>query len=134
MAKAEQIQFVKHVDINGSLCAYDTSHHVPFEIKRVFTVTAQTDDIRGNHAHKECTQLLICVSGKIHITCDSGSDITQFELDDMSKGLLVPPGNWTRQQYKMNGSVLMVLCDQSYDPDDYIFDYEEFKRSFALQR
>jgi len=133
MAKSKKIQFVKHVDVNGALCAYEASQGVPFDIKRVFTVTAQQGDVRGDHSHIECSQLLICVSGHITLSCDNGNEVTQHELDDMHKGLLVPPGIWTRQDYKMNGSVLMVLCDREYDPDDYIFDYKEFKQKLGVQ-
>ena len=43
------------------------STQVPFMICRVFTVLADIDGKRGEHAHKECNQLLTCVSGAIKL-------------------------------------------------------------------
>jgi len=125
----ELIQFALHKDLNGALCAYQAQQHVPFNIRRVFTVTACKDDVRGKHAHKQCTQLLICVSGRIRTGCDDGQTVTQFTLDDMSVGLLIPPGIWAEEEYLSDGAVLMVLCDRDYDADDYIRDYNEFKHT-----
>ena len=47
----------------------------------------------------------------------------------MGKGLLIPAGIWAFEKYINEGSVLMVLCDQAYEKDDYIFNYEEFKKN-----
>ena len=65
MDDVQVVRFQKHVHNNGALCAYETGDKVPFVIKRVFTVNAQQGDVRGNHAHSECTQLLVCVSGAV---------------------------------------------------------------------
>jgi hypothetical protein len=47
----------------------------------------------------------------------------------MGKGLLIPSSIWASQKYIHEGSVLMVLCDRIYDKNDYIFNYEEFKKN-----
>lgn len=109
------------------LCVYEGGQHVPFDIRRVFTVSAREGDTRGDHAHKQCTQLLICVSGKIRVSCDDGSFVTQHLLDNMGAGLLVPPGIWAKEEYVTDSAVLMVLCDRHYEVDDYIRDYNDFK-------
>lgn len=121
------IKFPMHGDSNGDLCVYECGQHVPFDVRRVFTVSAKAGDIRGNHAHKKCTQLLVCVTGQIHVTCDDGSIITQHLLDSMDVGLLVPPGIWAKEEYLMDDAVLMVLCDRGYEAEDYIRDYNNFK-------
>lgn len=118
-----------HGDNNGDLCVYECGQHVPFNIRRVFTVSAKAGDIRGNHTHKKCTQLLVCVTGQIRVTCDDGSVITQHLLDSMDVGLLVPPGIWAKEEYLMDDAVLMVLCDRGYEAEDYIRDYNNFKVS-----
>ena len=51
----------------------------------------------------------------------------------MGLGLLIPPGVWTKQEYMVDGAVLMVLCDRSYEVDDYIRDYNDFKAYFGLK-
>lgn len=127
MNRATALHFKKHEDPNGMLCVYEGGQQVPFEIRRVFTVSAGAGDTRGDHAHKQCTQLLVCVSGKIRVSCDDGAVATQHLLDSMSTGLLVPPGIWARQEYLTDGAVLMVLCDRGYEAEDYLRDYNDFK-------
>ena len=127
MAKPTLINFKKHKHENGELCVYECGQLVPFNVRRVFTVSAKLNDIRGKHAHKQCSQLLICVFGKIRVTCDDGFNITNYELDNMELGLLVPPGIWAKQEYLLDDSVLMVLCDSNYEESDYIRDYKELQ-------
>ena len=127
MSDARLINFPKHEDVSDILCVYQCGEHVPFDIQRVFTIAARKDEIRGNHAHKKCTQLLVCLRGQIRAWCDDGASVTEYMLDNMGVGLLVPPGVWAREEYLLEGTVLMVLCDRGYEPDDYIRDYNDYK-------
>lgn len=121
------VHFPKHVDDRGMLYVYESGQHVSFTIQRVFTVRAREGDVRGGHAHKQCTQLLICVSGKIRVTCDNGLDVFEYLLDDMGVGLFIPPGIWAQEEYIADCAVMMVLCDHGYEASDYIRDYSEFQ-------
>lgn len=132
MTKATVIHFPKYLDPNGVLCVYESGQQVPFDIRRIFTVSAMGGDIRGDHAHKQCSQLLVCVSGQIRVVCDDGLAFTYHLLDSMNIGLLVPPGIWAREEYMTDGAVLMVLCDRGYEADDYIRDYNDFKTFIGL--
>src|SRR4051812_26641800 len=133
MMQPELIHFSKHLDDNGVLCVYECGRHVPFDIRRVFTISARHGDVRGDHAHKKCTQLLVCVSGQIHVACDDGSVVSEYLLDGMGVGLLVPPGIWATEKYLENDAVLMVLCDRGYEAEDYIRDYKDFKTFIELK-
>ncbi len=121
------IKFPRHADTNGVLHVYESGRHVPFDIRRIFTVSAMAGDIRGDHAHKQCSQLLVCTSGKIRVICDDRAELTTYTLDRPDLGLLIPPGIWAREDYLTDSAVLMVLCDRIYEEHDYIRDYEEFK-------
>jgi dTDP-4-dehydrorhamnose 3,5-epimerase-like enzyme len=92
---------------------------------------ARKGDIRGDHAHKKCTQLLVCVSGQIRVICDTGLAKTEYILKDMENGLLIPPCIWATQEYATDDAVLMVLCDRGYEAEDYIRDPGEFKEFLA---
>ena len=129
MLKEKIIQFEVHSNSSGNLCVYESDDGVPFDIKRIFTVMAKKNEIRGNHAHKICQQLLVCVSGEIEVICDDGLNQRIYRLSEMGKGLLIPAGIWAFEKYINEGSVLMVLCDRIYDKNDYIFNYEEFKKN-----
>lgn len=133
MANATPIHFPKYEDTNGVLCVFECGRYVPFDVRRVFTVSARAGDIRGDHAHRKCTQLLVCVSGQIRVTCDDGSAVTQYLLDNMGVGLLVPPGIWAKEDYMVDDAVLMVLCDRGYEAEDYVRDYNDFKTFIELK-
>ena len=133
MLKEKIIQFEVHSNSSGNLCVYESDDKVPFDIKRIFTVTAKKNEIRGNHSHKICKQLLVCVSGEIEVTCDDGLNQRIYRLSEMGKGLLIPAGIWASEKYINEGSVLMVLCDQAYEKNDYIFNYEEFKKTIRIK-
>ena len=121
------VSFPKYPEENGILCVYESGWRVPFDIRRVFTVSAMVGDIRGNHAHRQCSQLLVCVTGEIRIICDNGLEVSNHMLDSADQGLLIPPGIWARQDDLTDGALMMVLCDRVYEEEDYIRDYDEFK-------
>jgi len=90
-------------------------------------------DSRGNHAHKKCDQLMVCLSGQIKVTCDNGSNITTQLLKSGENGLFVPSGIWAKQDYLTDQAVLMVLCDRNFEENDYIRDFNEFKKFVSSQ-
>jgi dTDP-4-dehydrorhamnose 3,5-epimerase-like enzyme len=114
------------VDKTGGLSVIEGGINMPFDILRVFTVSAPKDAIRGDHAHKKCSQFMVCVSGVIEIICDNGIEETIYQLDSPSIGLNVEPGIWAKEKYLTENAVLMVLCDMPYKNEDYIRDYNEF--------
>lgn len=114
-------------DPNGTLSVIEGSRHVPFEIKRLFYVYGvHPGDVRGQHAHREAAQALICVRGTVKVTVDDGRAKKTFTLDRPDRGLLIPPTLWAEQRYELAASVLLVLSDQPYSESDYIRDYAAF--------
>ena len=112
---------------NGDLTVVEGLVHIPFAIARVFVVRGAAKSSRGQHAHKDCTQFLTCPHGVVEVLCDDGSEVTSFILDRPEIGLLIPPSIWAQQSYLEDKSVLTVLCDRPYEPNDYIRNYEEYK-------
>ena len=115
-----------HRDCRGSLCALQKDHNIDFDLKRIFVVSADSGEIRGNHAHIRCSQFLICLSGSILVTCDDGKRQTDYELYDNNVGLFIPPRIWSKQRYLKDSSLLLVACDRIYEPNDYISDRPQF--------
>jgi dTDP-4-dehydrorhamnose 3,5-epimerase-like enzyme len=121
------ISLPRHTHENGELIVVQGAQHVPFAIARVFIVSALKGALRGQHAHKACTQFLMCTSGAISVACTDGFDTEVFALEGPGTGLLISPGIWASQTNLKINSVLTVLCDQEYDADDYIRNFDEFK-------
>ena len=114
-------------DETGKLVVMESGESLNITIKRVFTVLDHNDIRRGRHAHKECTQILVCQNGICQVLCDDGKQKKMFVLDNSSKGLYLPKSIWSEQIYKADNTLLLVLCDQLYDKDDYIRDYADFQ-------
>jgi len=129
IASIDAVRLIKlphYFEDNGDLVVMEGMSNVPFQIARVFVVRAPDGAIRGEHAHRTCTQFLTCPREVIEVECYDGLQKASFTLSHPNTGLLVPPGIWSRQTYKGKGAALTVLCDRYYEADDYIRDYEEF--------
>ena len=95
-------------------------------VERIFTVTAGPDVNRGGHAHQRCHQALLVLCGKVAVECFDARAHKRLLLSPDSGMLVIPPGIWMEQCYLEAGSVLLVLCDRPYEPEDYIHDRDEF--------
>jgi dTDP-4-dehydrorhamnose 3,5-epimerase-like enzyme len=111
---------------NGELVAVEAGKDLPFTIQRNFTIRSPGGTMRGKHAHKHCAQFMICQLGTVEVTCDDGKKQKLFVLDNFDVGLLVPPGIWATERFLGSQCILNVLCDQRYDEDDYIRNYNDF--------
>lgn len=128
----KEIIFPLKTSPEASLTIYEGNKEVPFSMKRVFVVKASQKTDRGAHAHKECAQLLVAISGKCVVTCDDGTNKTTHTLTDPDHGLLIPPTIWAEQEYDA-GTALMVLTDHSYDEADYLRDYDDFLKFRGIE-
>ncbi len=126
-AAVKIIDLPRQVSATGELVVLQALDGVvPFSIMRVFTVRAGPNVTRGRHAHKQCSQLMVCAYGRCEVTCSDGLSNQNFLLDGADHGLLVPAGVWAEQRYLDLDTVLMVLCDRPYEEHDYIRNYEDF--------
>jgi dTDP-4-dehydrorhamnose 3,5-epimerase-like enzyme len=121
------LQFRAFVEPNGTLVPLTGQREIPFAIARVFYVYGAAPGItRGEHAHKQCHQLLVCVNGACEITYEDGISHRRAVLEDPTSGLWIPPSIWAMQRYLKKDSVLAVFTDRPYEEHDYIRDYQEF--------
>ena len=114
-------------DLRGNLTVGEVPADVPFAPKRYFLVLdVPTGETRGSHAHRECAQFLICVTGSCAVVVDDGRHRLEVALDRPSRGLYIPPMVWATQYKYTRDAVLLVLASHPYDASDYIRDYDEF--------
>ena len=114
-------------DLRGFLCAAEFDLDLPFVPKRCFWVYAvPNQQIRGEHAHRQCAQFLVAVKGQLRVVTDDGTQREEFWLDRPNLGLYLPPMTWGIQYGYSEDAVLMVLASDPYDPQDYIRQYDEF--------
>lgn len=120
------IELQNYIHGNGSLAVFEKDNIPEFNLQRVFFIAAQKNAIRGNHAHKLCSQLLISLSGDIEIYCDDSLSKIKHTLSSPKVGLMIPPGIWSKQVYNSPQNHLAVLCDYPYNEDEYIREYSDF--------
>jgi UDP-2-acetamido-3-amino-2,3-dideoxy-glucuronate N-acetyltransferase len=123
-----ELRRIRHaVDLRGSLVAADFSSDLPFVPQRVFTVfDVPTKDVRGEHAHHQCQQFLLCLVGSVSCVVDNGELRQEFRLDRPDVGLYMPPMTWGTQYNYSHDAVLLVFASHEYDAGDYIRDYDQF--------
>ncbi len=114
-------------DPRGNLIAREVSKGLPFVPMRCFMIfDVPTKEVRGEHAHRQCAQLLMCLRGTVCVVCDDGRNRQEFLLDDPTNGLHIPRMVWGTQYRYSEDAVLLVLASDPYDADDYIRNYDEF--------
>jgi UDP-2-acetamido-3-amino-2,3-dideoxy-glucuronate N-acetyltransferase len=122
------LHYLKEVkDMRGDLSVAEFPTEIPFVPKRYFLVyNVPSEKTRGEHAHFQCKQFLICVKGSCSVVADNGKTRVEIVLDAPNKGLYLPPLTWGIQYKYSKDAVLLVFASHQYNSDDYIRDYNNF--------
>ena len=121
------IDFPKVKDHRGNLTFIEGSHHIPYDIKRVFYLyDVPGGESRSGHAHRALRIIIIAVNGSFDVVLDDGRQRRIQPLSRANQGLFVCPGIWTELQNFTSGSVGLVLASELYDEGDYYRDYGGF--------
>ncbi|WP_433435264.1 WxcM-like domain-containing protein [Nonomuraea sp. CA-141351] len=114
-------------DLRGELSVGEFERELPFTPARYFLVfNVPSREVRGEHAHKQCEQFLVCVHGSCGILLDDGRNRREITLDRPSRGVYMPAMLWGTQYRYSPDAVLLVFASHHYDPDDYIRSYDDF--------
>lgn len=123
VSKVRLLDIIHLPEPNGNLAFIE----LPVFASRIFYIYGvKVGDVRGHHAHRECEQFLICLSGTVNITCDDGATRQVYTLDTPLKGLYIPPMVWSEQYYYSKETILVGLASHPFDEGDYIRDYKEY--------
>lgn len=121
------IDLPKIIDRRGNLTVAEENKNVPFNIKRVYWVyDVPGGECRGGHAHKQCLEFIVAVSGSFTVTLDNGEEKKTYLLNHPYQGLLVDTAIWRTLDDFSSGAVCMVMASELFEEDDYIRDYDEF--------
>jgi dTDP-4-dehydrorhamnose 3,5-epimerase-like enzyme len=113
------VSLVSNVEERGSLHAIDFDA-LPFTVRRVFMITdVPPGTKRGGHRHRSGAQVLVCISGRIEVELRRGGEHTTVTLTPDAGGLCIPAGIWAAQRYLEDGSALVVVASDPFDPATY---------------
>lgn len=111
----------------GNITLIHNSEQIPFNISRVFYLyDVPGGSSRGAHAHKVCHQFLVAASGSFEILLDDSRTKRLVQLNRPYFGLHIPPGIWASEINFSSGAICLVLASHTYEPEDYIRDYDEY--------
>ena len=115
-------------EARGHLTVGEVGKGMPFVPRRFFVISDVPDEsIRGEHAHRELHQLLVCLAGSVVAEVGDGTASRSVLLDVPHVGLHIPPMVWGVQHHYTRDAVLMVLASSEYDAADYIRDFGQYR-------
>ena len=117
-------------DERGLITICEGGEDIPFIPKRVFYIyKSKQDVVRGKHANRQTDFVLINVSGtsKVKILDGRGNELI-YALNRPNTGIYIPHMVWKEMYDFSPDSVLLCLASEHYDPNEYIRDYEEFRK------
>jgi dTDP-4-dehydrorhamnose 3,5-epimerase-like enzyme len=113
------VPLAPNVEERGRLLELDFDA-LAFPVRRVFMITdVPAGTKRGGHRHRSGAQVLVCISGRIEVELRRGTARAAVTLTPDTDGLCIPAGIWTAQRYLEEGSALVVLASDPFDPTSY---------------
>lgn len=126
---ANIIQLPKNLDRRGNLSVVEEITNIPFEIKRTYWIyDVPGGAVRGGHAYRNNEEFIVALSGSFDVVLDNGLSRTTYSLNRSYYGLYIPKGVWRQMVNFSTNSLALIMASISFDPSDYIYDYEHFKK------
>ena len=123
------INLPKIADKRGNLSLVEEFKHIPFKIERTYWIyDVPGGEKRGGHAYRENQEFIVALSGSFDVVLDDGKEKKLYSLNRSYYGLYVPKGWWRQMENFSTNALALVLASTSYTKEDYIYDYQEFKR------
>lgn len=119
----------KIADGRGNLSIIEEFKQIPFKIRRsywIYDVPGGCE--RGGHAYKKNTEFIVALSGSFDVVINDGTNEQTYHLNRSYMGLLVPKGLWRVMNNFSTNSLALILSDTEYDAEDYIMDYEDYRK------
>ena len=128
LSGVRMLEFPQHGDERGHLVVVEGMKDIPFEIKRMFYIYgSDANVVRGCHANRKSEFVFINVAGQSKVRIDDGKgNQAVFSITRPHTGLYMPSMIWKEMYDFSADSVLLVLSNEPYDPNEYIRDYDAF--------
>ena len=123
------ISLPKIEDSRGNLSFFEHPRQLPFEIARTYWIyDVPGGEVRGSHAFREQQEFIIALSGSFDVVLHDGKVEQKFTLNRSYYGLYVPKLYWRSLENFSTNSLALIVSDRMFDANDYIRDFEEFKK------
>ena len=116
-------------DLRGRLNFIEVGKGLPFQPQRLFWLHhIAPGQWRGRHGHRQSELVMIAMHGSCKVHLDDGQATDQVMLDDPAKALYVGTWVWHELTDFAAESAVLVVASTLYDENEYLRDYETFRR------
>lgn len=123
------LEFPQLGDDRGNLVVLEGESQVPFRIMRIFYMYGTKPGVeRGMHANIRSEFILINLAGTCKIKVDDGVNQEIVTLYKAHQGIYLEKMVWKTMYDFSSESILLVLSNERYDPNEYIRDYKLFQK------
>lgn len=127
MKELGRIILLNKKEEEGYCSCTDKDAGLPFVPKRLYWIyDVPGGESRGGHAHKKLKQIIIAASGSFTVHLDNGHEKKDYFLNRPDQGLLLDTEIWRTIDDFSSGAVCLVLASRLYEPEDYLYEYEDF--------
>lgn len=95
---------------------------IPGPIQRVFYIYNAGESSRAGHRHHLAWNALICLNGSCRVYNNNGEKGEYIQLSDPRQCLVLKPEDWHTMDQFSEDAILLVVSNQLYDKDDYIYE------------
>ena len=127
--KCIQLNFKATGDSRGNMVVVEGGQAVPFDINRLFYIYGTDPEaVRGQHANRNSDFAMVCMCSSCKVKITDGTNEAIVSLDDPTKGIYIPRMLWKDMYDFSEDAVLMVMASTHYDANEYIRDFEEYRK------
>lgn len=127
-AETQFLSLSKILDKRGNLSFFEHPGQLPFKIARTYWIyDVPSGEVRGSHAFKMQQEFIIALSGSFDVVLNDSENKYKFLLNRSYQGLYIPKMFWRSLEKFFTNAIALIVSDRSYDADDYIRDFEQFK-------
>ena len=102
------------------------------KLERVFFLISKRSCVRGNHAHKKCSQFFFSLKSNVTLFTNDGKNEKKIILK-YGEIIKIKPLIWVKVKLKKN-QIVGVLCNKKYAKSDYIRDFNYFLKLIKKQK
>ena len=135
MEKVKLIELPRTLDERGNLSYFQNEIQIPFSIARAYWIyDVPGGEIRGGHAYKSLQEVIVALSGSFDVVLHDGIERQTWSLNRSYIGLFVPPGIWRHMENFSTNSLALIVADKAFDENEYMRDFDEFKKTNAGEK